>query len=107
MATSFKNANVVVGTSATTLYTAPAATDSVMFSLVIANKHATLSRTVKIELFDASATTTYVLIQDTNIPAMDAFTWPEKITLEAGDILKLTASAVTDLEATSSIMEKT
>lgn len=107
MAISFKNPNVAIAISATTVYTCPAATESVVFTLNISNVDGVNDATVTVEVYDDSTATTRVLGKDIIVPADNTLVWEGKIALEANDILKCTASAANDLEAYASVMEKT
>ena len=94
MANTFKNAGVAIGDSATTLYTAPAATTGIIHAIYISNIDGTNDATVDITVTDTSAGTTFHIMKTVNVPA-------------DGDILKAIASATGDLEAFASILEMT
>ena len=55
MANTFKNAGVAIGTSATTIYTAPSSTVAVIHAIYISNVHGSASATVSIYVTDSSA----------------------------------------------------
>lgn len=101
----FKNAGVAVGTSDTTLYTCPASTQAVVHALYCANIDGINSVNVSISWTDNSASTTYKIAHNIPVPAGSTLTWDKPINLEAADVLKITASATGDVEATASILE--
>jgi|TARA_R110001592_G_scaffold41263_1_gene134758 hypothetical protein len=107
MANTFKNAGVAIGDSATTLYTAPAATTGIIHAIYISNIDGTNDATVDITVTDTSAGTTFHIMKTVNVPADSTLVIEKPINLEAGDILKAIASATGDLEAFASILEMT
>ena len=107
MANTFKNAGVAIGDSATTLYTAPAATTGIIHAIYISNIDGTNDATVDITVTDTSAGTTFHIMKTVDVPADSTLVIEKPINLEAGDILKAIASATGDLEAFASILEMT
>ena len=107
MANTFKNAAKAVGNSATTIYTCPAATTGVIHAIYISNIHATNDVTVDITVTDTSATATFHIAKNLSVPNGSVAIFEKPINLEATDILKLTASAASSLEAFASILEMT
>ena len=107
MANTFKNAGVAIGDSATTLYTAPAATTGIIHAIYISNIDGTNDATVDITVTDSSAGTTFHIMKTVDVPADSTLVIEKPINLEAGDILKAIASATGDLEAFASILEMT
>ena len=105
MANTFKNAAKAVGDSATTIYTCPAATTGVIHAIYISNIHATNDVTVDITVTDTSATATFHIAKNLSVPNGSVAIFEKPINLEATDILKLTASAASSLEAFASILE--
>jgi hypothetical protein len=107
MANTFKNAGVAVGTSRTTLYTAPSATQSVVHALYISNVDGTNNATVTIEITIDGGITYRHIGKTIPVDADSTLVLEKPINLEAGDILAVTASATSDLEAVASILEIT
>jgi hypothetical protein len=107
MANTFKNAAKAIGNSATTVYTCPAATTGVIHAIYISNIHATNDVTVDITVTDTSATATFHIAKNLSVPNGSVAIFEKPINLEATDILKLTASAASSLEAFASILEMT
>jgi hypothetical protein len=107
MANNFINAAKAIGTSATTVYTCPAATTGVIHAIYISNIHATNDVTVDITVTDTSATATFHIAKNLSVPNGSVAIFEKPINLEATDILKLTASAASSLEAFASILEMT
>lgn len=105
MPINFKNPNIAILNTATTVYTCPTATQAVVFTLLITNIIAT-NTTVTVEVYDASTFQTRVLGKDILVPAANVLSWDGKIALEANDVLKLTAVANNELEVFASVMEK-
>ena len=107
MANSFKNAGVQVSTSRTTLYTCPSATTAVIHALYISNVDGTNSVDIDIEVtVDGGSTYRYVG-KTLPVPADSTLVLDKPINLEASDILAITASAASDVEAFASILEIT
>ena len=107
MANTFKNAAKAIGNSATTVYTCPAATTGVIHAIYISNIHATNDVTVDITVTDTSATATFHIAKNLSVPNGSVAIFEKPINLEATDILKLTASAASTIEAFASILEIT
>ena len=107
MANTFKNAAKVIGNSATTVYTCPAATTGVIHAIYISNIHATDDATVNITVTDTSASGTFHIAKNLSVPNGSVAIFEKPINLEATDILKLNASAASSLEAFASILEMT
>ncbi len=105
MANTFKNAAVAIGTSATTLYTAPAGTTGIIHAIYISNVDGVNDATVDITVTDTSAGQTFHIMKTVEVPSDSTLVIEKPINLEAGDILKVTASAVSDLEAFASVLE--
>ena len=105
MANTFKNAAVAIGTSATTLYTAPAGTTGIIHAIYISNVDGVNDATVDITVTDTSAGQTFHIMKTVEVPSDSTLVIEKPINLEAGDILKVTASAASDLEAFASVLE--
>ena len=105
MANTFKNAGVAIGTSRTTVYTAPSATQSVLHALYISNIDGVNDASVTVEVTIDGGTTYRHIAKTVPVPADATLLLDKPINLEAGDILGLTASATGDLEVFASILE--
>jgi len=107
MANVFKNAAVAIGTSATTLYTAPAATTGIIHAIYISNVDGTNDASVDITVTDTSSGNTFHIMKTVAVPADSTLVIEKPINLEPTDVLKVKASAVGDLEAFVSVLEMT
>lgn len=109
MANTFKNAALanVSNSSYQTLYTAPAATQTVILGLAIANK-TTNAVTVQVQFTDTSASTTFQLLENVSIPANTTLETlaGQKYILEATDILKVQAGTGSAIDVVLGFMEK-
>jgi len=106
MAIAFKNAHGEAAASSTVVYTAPAATESVVFGASFANIDGTNSVDLTIEVTDTSAGTTEKVIDALSIPVNDTYFLDYKPTLEATDTIRVFAGATGDIDYHLSIMEK-
>lgn len=110
MAETFKNASLVsVNNSGdATLYTAPAATTTIVLGVAIANKTAS-EVTCKLKFTDTSASTTTELIPDVSIPGNTTLEVlaGQKYILETGDIILARAGAASAIDVTMGILELT
>jgi len=103
MANTFKNAGIAIGTSRTTLYTCPAATQAVIHALYISNVDGVNDADVTVEI---TVNSTYFHVAKTvPVPADATLLLDKPMNLEAGDIIALTASTAGDLEVFASILE--
>ena len=107
MANTFKNAGVAVGTSATTLYTAPAATTGIIHAIYISNVDGTNDASVDITVTDTSAGNTFHIMKTVLVPADSTLVIEKPINLEPTDVLKAKATVAGDLEAFVSVLEMT
>ena len=105
MANTFKNAGVAIGTTDTTLYTAPAGTTGIIHAIYISNVDGTNDASVDIMVTDTSAGQTYHIMKTVEVPADSTLVIEKPINLETGDILKVKASVASDLEAFASVLE--
>jgi hypothetical protein len=80
-------------TTDTTLYTVPAATETVISTIVIANRAAT-SATYRIAVRPNGATlaTSHYIAYDANIPANDSIALTLGLTIDATDVVTIYAS---------------
>ena len=102
MANTFKNyTSTSVGTSATTTYTVPASTTSVMVGCTISN---TTSSEIKIDVQAAGA---YV-VKDAPIPSGSALSVLDgKIILETTDTVVVTSNTASSADVIVSVLEQT
>lgn len=107
MANTFKNAGIAVGTTRTTLYTCPAATQAVIHALYVSNIDGVNDAVATIEITVDGGTTYRHIGKTVPVPADSTLILDKPINLEAGDILALTASVAGDLEAVVAILEIT
>lgn len=110
MANTFKNASLVSVNHAAlaTLYTCPSATTGIILGLALTNKTDN-SVNATVQMTDASASTTPLLLNEVTIPAnttLEVFAG-QKYVLETGDILKVQASVATSLDAVLGLMQIT
>jgi hypothetical protein len=110
MANTFKNASLVSVNHAAlaTLYTCPASTTGIILGLALTNKTDN-SVNATVQMTDTSASTTPLLLNEVTIPAnttLEVFAG-QKYVLEAGDLLKVQASAATSLDAVLGLMQIT
>ena len=98
MANDFKNAQAVGVTSVTTIYTAPAAKDSIILELDISNTTAS-AVTASVEVVDTSASTDAYIVKDAPIPVGGSLQVisGQKVILETGDSIRVTASGACDV----------
>ena len=109
MALTYKNARQAIGTSYTTVYTCPSATQAVVVSVQAANIHATNTANISLQWLDSSASNAATrLISAFPIPINDAQSLlAGPLVLEAGDALQALASATSSLELSVSVTEIT
>lgn len=97
MANTFKNYASASVTSQTTVYTAPASTQSTVIGMTLANTaNAVATASVEVTI---GATTVYV-VKDAPIPiggALVPIGGDQKVVLEAGDAIKVTSSQTVDV----------
>ena len=116
MANAFTNAGVAIGDSATTVYQVPIGTDSsVVHSIYIANIDGTNAATVNIEVStDGAGVANFFHVAKTvQVPADSSLILDKPINLRnannasAGDLIRATASAASDLQAFVSVLQIT
>jgi len=107
MANTFKNASVIIGITDTDIYTCPAATNAVIFGLIISNTEGIETVNVTIKVYDDSGSILRTISgKDTPIPVGAALDYG-KVSLETGDVLRAISSKVNALEAWANILEIT
>ena len=116
MANAFTNAGVAIGATATTVYQVPIGTDSsVVHSIYIANIDGVNSATVNIEVStDGAGVANFFHVAKTvQVPADSSLILDKPINLRnannasAGDLIRATASAASDLQAFVSVLQIT
>ena len=116
MPNAFTNAGVAIGNSATTIYQVPIGTDSsVVHSIYIANVDGVNSATVNIEVStDGAGSANFFHVAKTvQVPADSSLILDKPINLRnannasAGDLIRATASAASDLQAFVSVLQIT
>jgi hypothetical protein len=106
MANTFKNFfSKDVGTSPSTVYTAPAATQSTVIGFSAAN---TTNSPVTCSAYVTSGGVDYYLVKGATVPnggALVIVGGDQKVVLEAADAVKVISSAATSLDAVLSVLE--
>jgi len=114
MPNAFTNAGVAIGATATTIYQVPIGTDSsVVHSIYIANVDGVNSATVNIEVStDGAGSANFFHVAKTvQVPADSSLILDKPINLRnannasAGDMIRATASAASDLQAFVSVLQ--
>jgi hypothetical protein len=108
MANTFKNKITAgVGSSVATVYTCPSATTAVVIGVTLCNlKTSGVEGTLA--LTDASVSATVSILKSAPIPSgssIIAVGGEQKIVLEAGDALKVTASEASAIDVMLSVLE--
>ena len=109
MAEAFKNAYLDITSSAQTIYTAPASTESVVITLRITNVDGSADDTITADVIDGSSGNSRIAYE-LSVPADTTveLAGTSKIILEAGDKIDLTGGAASgDLEAYLGVVEIT
>jgi|TARA_B100001939_G_scaffold221091_1_gene190265 hypothetical protein len=108
MANTFKNAYYDVTNSLATAYTCPSSTTAIVLTCRITNVDGTNDATIDAEVVDTSSGQSYIAYE-LSVPADTTveLAGTSKLVLEASDVLKLKASASSDLEAFISVLEIT
>ncbi len=111
MANEFKTftaQNIDTSSSKATLYTCPSSTQTTIIGLNIANI-LTVSITVTVELLDGGSTITHI-VKDAIVPvgsSLVAVGGPQKIVMNATDVLKVYGSQADCCDAVLSVLEIT
>jgi len=111
MANAFKTftaQNIDTSSSKATLYTCPADTETTIIGLNIANI-LSVSITVTVELLDGGSTITHI-VKDAIVPvgsSLVAVGGPQKIVMNATDVLKVYGSQTNSCDAVLSVLEIT
>lgn len=108
MANTFKNFfSKSVGTSAATIYTCPAATQTTVIGLTVAN---TTAANITTDVYITSSGVDYYLVKGATVPVGGGLVpvgGDQKVVLETGDLLKVVCSVATSADVTLSLLEIT
>ena len=104
MANEFKNAGGSVAATVTDVFTCATGKTSVLHSLFLTNK-SNDAGTVKVEVYDNSATTSYLVNNELSIPSNVTYVFDKPINLESEDRLRLTADVANKIEFFASYLE--
>ena len=107
MANTFKNQGAAITTAGAIVYTAPAATQSVIHSCYISNIDGVSSADVSIKARATSGDTYYHVAKTVPVPADSTLVLDKPIDLEATGDVFMTSSATGDLEVVMEILEIT
>jgi|TARA_B110000444_G_scaffold247495_1_gene270204 hypothetical protein len=110
MANTFKNGiSAAIGTSEVSVYTVPSSTTSTVIGLTCANVTSTSPIKVSIRVFDSSASAHAFVVKNAEIfegGALVAVGGDQKLTLEAGDIIKVQSDTSSSVDTIVSVMEQ-
>lgn len=108
MANTFKNSFAKdVGTSASTVYTCPSATQTTLIGLSVAN---TSVAPITTDVFITSGGTDYYMVKAATVAvggALVVIGGDQKVVLEANDIIKVLTSAASSADVVASLLEIT
>ena len=107
MPNTFKNQGAALTTGGAAVYTAPAATTSILHSVYISNIDGTNAANVDIKARATSGDTYYYVGKALQVPAGSSLVLDKPIDLEATGDVHMTASANSDLETVIGILEIT
>ncbi len=105
MANTFKNAGgaLPIAYPGTPIYSAPAATQSIVHSCIISNVHATDSADVDIKV-QTDGSNYYHIAKNVPVPAGSSLVIDKPIDMAVGDLLQMSSSAVNTLHAVLGIL---
>ena len=107
MANTFKNQGAALTTGGAVIYTAPAATTSIIHSCYVSNIDGTSSVDVDIKARATSGDTYYHVAKTVPVPAGSTLVLDKPIDLEATGDIHMTASVISDAEGVLGIVEIT
>ncbi len=107
MANTFKNQGAALTTGGGIVYTAPAATTSIVHSCYVSNIDGTNSANVDIKARATSSDTYFYVAKGIQVPGGSSLVLDKPIDLEATGDVHMTASANSDLETVLGILEIT
>ena len=99
-----KGQPISLGTSDTTVYTCPVSTEASVHGLVIGNNTGSAA-TFTLKVYIQSTATTTTVATGISVSANSTYTWPKPIDVNAGDEIKIAASALSTLVALYSVYE--
>ena len=106
MPNNFKNVfSKSVGTSAATIYTGPASTQTTVIGCTVAN---TTSSNINVDVYITSGGVDYYLVKGALVPVGGALVpvgGDQKVVIETGDVLKVQSSASSSADVTMSVLE--
>lgn len=103
MANTFKNASANIGTSSTDIYTCPANTSAVVFTLYFSNIDGVNPADVTIEVYDGATQTVGLALP---VPVGSTLEFG-KIALEAGDVIRAKSTTAGDILGFCNVLEIT
>lgn len=99
-----KGKPIAIGTSDTTIYTCPAATEASIHGLVFANNTGS-SVSITIKVYIQSLGTTTTVATGLTVTANSTYTWPKPIDVNAGDYVQAVASTGSAIVCLYSVYE--
>ncbi len=106
MPNTFKNYHAKnVGTSATTVFTGPSATQTTAIGMTVANVS---SSNITVDVFITSSSVDYYLVKGATVPVGGALVpigGDQKVVLEATDAIKVQSSAASSADVNLSVLE--
>lgn len=107
MATTFKNFSAVATTAMADIYTCPAGATAIVTLLQLTNIHANLPADATVVYSDATAAAAeYEIVKNLTMPVQTSVSITDgKLVLEAGDKLRISASAAAVVRVVGSVSE--
>jgi len=105
MSNAFKNKGLILTDVSQTVYTTPAATESVIHAIFLTNTTESYEGFVTIIVHDTSASAEYKILYRAPVRPGSTLTFDKPINLEAGDSLKALASSTGLMSAFLSVLE--
>lgn len=106
MANTFKSKfSKNVGTSAATIYTGPAATQTTIIGMTISN---TSSSNINVDVYITSSAVDYYIVKGAMVPVGGSLVpigGDQKIVIETGAVVKVVSSAASSADVVMSILE--
>ena len=97
-----------IGTSATTLYTCPASTKTIIIGMTCSNVHTNTQ--VNVDIYLTSSSNDYHIVKNATIAVggtMVPIGGEQKVILEPGDIIKAKSTTASSVDIIMSIVEQT
>lgn len=106
MANTFKTKfSKSVGTTAATIYTGPAATQTTIIGMTVSN---TTSSNITVDVYITSSATDYYLVKGAMVPVGGSLVpigGDQKVVIETGAVVKVVSSAASSADVVMSILE--